>query len=215
MTATRVCKRDGNHTETETVAVTSLITKAATCEAMGETTYTSKVFVNSAFAVQTKKEEDISALGHDWSAPTYTWDEEQVTATRVCAHDAKHVETETVDSVLVLSLSPTETEAGEQKRISADFSNAAFTKQEIVVRVVPALETLNKPTFPSGLTTIEEEAFEGTKFQAVVVPETCTSIGSRAFANCSELVYVRIPASVTSIPSDAFEDCPKVIIDQQ
>ena len=41
-----------------------------------------------------------------------------------------------------------------------------------------------------------------------------TTIGSKAFANCRNLIYVRIPSSVTTIASDAFSGCPNVIIDR-
>ena len=62
-TATRTCTRDNcSGTETETVNATSEVTKAATCTAKGETTYTA-TFTNTAFETQTKTAE-ISALGH-------------------------------------------------------------------------------------------------------------------------------------------------------
>lgn len=57
---------------------------------------------------------------------------------------------------------------------------------------------------PSALTTVEEEAFMNTSFYYVVLPETTTSIGSKAFANCSNLKYIYIPAKTTSIADDAF-----------
>ena len=56
VTATRVCQNDASHTETETVGVTSAVTKAATCTETGVRTYTSDAFVNPAFAVQSKTE---------------------------------------------------------------------------------------------------------------------------------------------------------------
>ena len=67
--ATRTCQR-ADHPETETVSATGEITTPATCTVMGQTTYTSANFVNAAFAVQTKTETDIPALGHLWNAPT-------------------------------------------------------------------------------------------------------------------------------------------------
>ena len=63
VTATRVCAHDGGHTETETVNVTAAVTKPASCEGMGETTYTA-AFGNPAFEAQTKTLADIPALGH-------------------------------------------------------------------------------------------------------------------------------------------------------
>ena len=66
---------------------------------------------------------------------------------------------------------------------------------------------------PTGLNMIEEEAFAGLAFEAVIIPEGCILIGPRAFADCVNLVYIRIPASMTEIAEDAFEGCPNVLID--
>ena len=52
ITATRVCKRDPDHAETETGVVTSAVTKEATYDAEGEITYTA-TFANPAFEPQT------------------------------------------------------------------------------------------------------------------------------------------------------------------
>ena len=52
ITATRVCKRDPAHAETETGVVTSAVTKEATYDAEGEITYTA-AFTNPAFEPQT------------------------------------------------------------------------------------------------------------------------------------------------------------------
>ena len=52
ITATRVCKRDPAHAETETGVVTSAVTKEATYDAEGEITYTA-TFANPAFEPQT------------------------------------------------------------------------------------------------------------------------------------------------------------------
>ena len=74
VTARRVCKNDSTHVETETVNTTSEVTKAATCDSEGVTTYTA-VFENSAFAKQTKSVTDIPATGHSWNT-AYTVDKE-------------------------------------------------------------------------------------------------------------------------------------------
>ena len=52
ITATRVCKRDPDHTEAENGVVTSAVTKEATYDAEGEITYTA-TFSNPAFEPQT------------------------------------------------------------------------------------------------------------------------------------------------------------------
>ena len=61
-TAERICTRDASHKETETAKTTNSVTKEATCEEVGERTYTA-TFTNEAFAEQTTTEE-IKATGH-------------------------------------------------------------------------------------------------------------------------------------------------------
>lgn len=64
LTASRTCQREGcGETETETVTVTSEVSKTPTCTEKGETTYTSGTFSNPGFTVQ-RKTEDVDALGH-------------------------------------------------------------------------------------------------------------------------------------------------------
>ncbi len=59
---------------------------------------------------------------------------------------------------------------------------------------------------PAALTTIAEEAFMNTSFYYVILPETTTAIGSKAFANCNNLKYIYIPEKTTSIADDAFQN---------
>ncbi|MBQ1505290.1 MAG: hypothetical protein IIZ48_00800, partial [Erysipelotrichales bacterium] len=94
VTATRVCANDESHVETETATTTSEVTKAATCEGKGETTYTA-VFENEAFATQTKTVENIEALGHKYGEPVWNWAEDYLTADAVftCEYDASHTKT--------------------------------------------------------------------------------------------------------------------------
>ena len=66
--------------------------------------------------------------------------------------------------------------------------------------------------FPQGLTVIEESAFEGDSFTLAVLGSQVRTIGSRAFADCTSLVYIYLPDSVTSIAADAFTQSPQVII---
>ena len=67
---------------------------------------------------------------------------------------------------------------------------------------------------PAGLREIEAEAFAGALFEAVIIPDGCASIGSRAFADCPNLRYIRIPASVTFVADDSFEGCGPVAVDR-
>ncbi|MBQ9021769.1 MAG: hypothetical protein IJ113_07125, partial [Eggerthellaceae bacterium] len=70
VTATRVCKNDANHVETETVDTTSAVTKEPTETEEGERTYTA-TFTNDAFATQTKTEA-ISKLDPQPDAISYS-----------------------------------------------------------------------------------------------------------------------------------------------
>ncbi len=87
-------------------------------------------------------------------------------------------------------------------------------ERSCVVRILPAREDLDILELPADLAAIGEEAFAGAACQCVVVPDGCESIGPRAFANCPNLMYVRIPASVKTVAEDAFEGCGDVWIDQ-
>ncbi len=79
---------------------------------------------------------------------------------------------------------------------------------------IPALRYLDVLRLPESLNSISEEAFAGISAEAIIIPDGCTEIGSKAFMNCRNLIYVRIPAGVT-VPDDAFTGCPEVIIDQK
>ena len=96
VTATRVCERDANHIETETVNTTP-VTVPATCTENGSVTYTA-TFANPAFTEQAKVIVT-AATGHSWGAPAWHWSEDHMTATATftCANDASHVETVNAD----------------------------------------------------------------------------------------------------------------------
>ncbi len=61
-------------------------------------------------------------------------------------------------------------------------------------------------SFPAGLTRIETEAFSGARMTVVYIPDSVTFLGSKAFANCTNLTQIRIPAGITTIPADAFQN---------
>ncbi|MBQ1407265.1 MAG: Ig-like domain-containing protein, partial [Eubacterium sp.] len=90
-TATAVCSRNSAHVLTETVSATFEVTKPATCESAGETTYTA-TFTNSAFETQTRTIANIDAIGHDYTLTKWTWsaDGTSATATFTCSRDSGH-----------------------------------------------------------------------------------------------------------------------------
>ena len=94
VTATRVCKNNNEHVETETVATTKDVKKETTCEAAGDIIYTTAAFENTAFTQQTKEVKP-AALGHLWGAPVFKWSDSYTksTATITCRRDSTHTKT--------------------------------------------------------------------------------------------------------------------------
>lgn len=93
-TATRTCKHDSAHTETSKATVTGAQTKAPTCTEKGETTYTATFEADWAMT-QTKVLADISATGHSYGKPVWSWSEDgkTCTVTFTCEKDETHKET--------------------------------------------------------------------------------------------------------------------------
>ncbi len=60
---------------------------------------------------------------------------------------------------------------------------------------------------PNYVSTLSNEVFKDTKIKTITIPSSVTSIGSKAFYNCSELTSVVIPNSVTSLGDSVFEKC--------
>ncbi len=62
-------------------------------------------------------------------------------------------------------------------------------------------------TFPSSLTTIEDQAFRFSRLTTLVLPNNVTKIGAYAFANCSNLIAVTLSENLKVIPNSAFNLC--------
>ena len=122
--AKRVCKKDGNHAETETVTATYAIITPATEENEGLGRYTA-VFANAAFTEQ-KKDETIPKIVHDWGPVNVRWEGEYCIASRTCnAHN--EVESERVKGVYSVEKEPGCTTPGRGKYV-AYFTNPEFLK---------------------------------------------------------------------------------------
>jgi hypothetical protein len=65
---------------------------------------------------------------------------------------------------------------------------------------------------PAMLKTIGDEAFMGAAAQQITLPAGARSIGSKAFADCGNLLIAVIPASVNSIAGDAFDGSDVAVI---
>lgn len=74
------------------------------------------------------------------------------------------------------------------------------------------------PTFdpdfilPLAMKIIDVEAFEGISATSVKLSEATTTINSKAFANCANLVQIYIPKATVSIASDAFSGVDGLVV---
>lgn len=106
------------------------------------------------------------------------------------------------------AIAPTETEAG-----YTEGSHCSLCGESIIIqKTIPALSDMAVLRLPSSIKTIEENAFEGLACQAIIIPNGCSTIGEKAFAENDNLLYVHIPASITTIADNAFEGCDNVTI---
>ena len=85
-------------------------------------------------------------------------------------------------------------------------SSSSVANEYTGAETIPSTVTYNGATY--SVTSIGERAFyDCTGLTSVTIPNSVTSIGLRAFDGCSGLTSVTIPNSVTSIGYYAFEDC--------
>lgn len=117
-----------------------VVTKNPTCTEKGLKTYTC-ISGDSSYT------EEIPATGHKYGAVTYTWssDKSTCTAKRVCANDASHVETETVNSTNEITKEATCTTTG-TKTYTATFKNGAFANQT-TTSTIPASHNYGEATY--------------------------------------------------------------------
>ncbi len=123
---------------------TKVAAKAATCTTAGNTAYwycsgCKKYFSDSACTKEiTLASTVVKATGHKWNNVTYTWstDNKTCTATRICANNSSHNETETVNTKYSVTKEPTYTDKG-TGTYTATFKNTAFAKQTKGVELQP------------------------------------------------------------------------------
>lgn len=79
------------------------------------------------------------------------------------------------------------------------------------ILVEEGAETLR---LPEQTREVAANAFEGISASKVILPDGVTKIGSRAFADCQNLLYAVLPESLTyhSIAEDAFSGCIRLTI---
>ncbi len=140
------CSHNEEHTKTVDAAVTSQTT-AATCETAGQTVYTASVAATASLDEEEhsdSKTVTITALGHDWSEPTYTWstDHKSVTARFVCNRVATHIEDVVITEGITSSVTtaPSATQDG-VRTYTVSFSFGDKTYTATTTEVIPALGT--------------------------------------------------------------------------
>ena len=165
--------------------------QAPTCEAAGWTEYVTCTTCGCNTKV------DLPALGHSWSAVTYTWNNShtQVTATRVCGNDATHVETETVAATSKVTKPATCLAAGERTYTSAMFTNPVFRVQKYV-------ETLpmSGHSWRTEASTAASGSADGLRGGAVC--EICGEAKLQQTVSVQKVM--RIPAMMKAIEAEAF-----------
>ena len=126
-TATRVCKKDSSHIETETRGAVMTTVTPAGCGVDGLGRYV-VTFDNRAFETQ-YHEYTIPGHGHSWDSPTYELiGNSQMTAKRECLFDSSHIEEETVDGEYSVITPATLDDEG-LGRYTFTFTNPAFETQ--------------------------------------------------------------------------------------
>ncbi len=182
---TRVCIYNADHTETRpasalghTPAKAVVENKVeATCETAGS--YDEVVYCSVCNVQLSSTPKTVSATGHLWSEPTYTWAEDNKTCTalRVCKNDKNHTETETVNATATVTQSKA-CEKDELTKYVATFTNSAFTEQ-----TKENVKTADK---------LGHDLIHHDKKDA-----TCTEDGHKAYDTCSRCdftTYTKIDA---------------------
>ena len=90
---------------------------------------------------------------------------------------------------------------------------ALYTKDMQAIVVYPASKPGSTFVVPNSVTTIRTRAFWGCQnLVSIELPSSLTEIGMRAFESCQSLASIIIPESVTSIGGNAFDGCTSLPI---
>lgn len=211
-TATRTCKRDESHIETENGTVTSQTTPA-TRTAAGKTVYTA-TFTNPAFAAQVK-EETIPKL----AAPVGSYTD-KATGTYEIRADWTATFKKPAKSKATVTIPDTIKVKGYDIPVTA-IADKAFSKDKnlTTVTIGKNVITIGKNAFNScaklktvkggaAVEVIKDSAFSGSaKLKTLPSFPKLKTIGANAFKGCKALTKVTIGAKVNSIGKNAFNGC--------
>lgn len=189
----------------------------ATCSETGVSAYWSCDVCKKLFSDREGKDEIsepvlIPKTSHTWGEASYVWspDNRSITATHICTITDSHKEEITV-AVNAVITSPTDRSRGSAVYTSESFNTEGFTEQTKTL-LIPMLRNMTVMNLPAMLAAIEDEAFSGIDCEAIIMTGNCSSIGKNAFANCKNLIYVKVPPRI-DIDPDAFIGCEDVVVD--
>ena len=176
----------------------TVVTTAPTCHTKG---YDTKTCTECG---RVERDNYTAKIDHTWSAD-YTYDASyHWYACTVCgAPQEKLVHSIGDDGDCPDCGCPTVSTAGVLYDVSVDGTYAeviGYEGSETTVRIADTYNGL-------PVTNIYNYAFNNDTITAVIIPDSVTSIGERAFAYCNSLTSVIIPDSVTSIGNSAFYNC--------
>ena len=81
----------------------------------------------------------------------------------------------------------------------------------LLPRTFKHCKSLVEASFPSVLTGIGKEAFEGCALTSIDLPQTLTTLGERAFKACKGLTSVTVPDACKMLGKEAFRDCVSLV----
>lgn len=82
----------------------------------------------------------------------------------------------------------------------------------LLPRVFKHCKSLVEAIFPSTLSGIGKEAFEGCGLASIDLPNTLTTLGERAFKNCKGLTSVVVPDACNLLGKEAFRECSSLAV---
>jgi len=90
----------------------------------------------------------------------------------------------------------------------ADVDGVLFNKKKTILVTYPKGKKGTNYDVPDGVTSIGERAFSDcSSLPDITIPDSVTSIGDSAFVHCKSLTSITIPDGVTSIGDSAFSQC--------
>lgn len=94
-------------------------------------------------------------------------------------------------------------------------NNELVTNSTAIVSNLSLTARWSEPTrmtLPESLTEIEDEAFEGTAPNVVIIPDSVSTIGSRSFADNQNLYSMVVYSRSMAVADNAFENCPNMTV---